>query len=89
MWREAGEEYLRSGGYQRAVGPEMIQTVQKETLVIWGSDDPILPLEDAYEFERLLPRCAAVHVIRGSGHSPQLDNPPPVAELIGSFAMRD
>lgn len=85
LWREAGEQYLRSGGYQRAVGPEMIQRVPQETLVIWGSDDPILPLADAYEFERLLPKCDAVHVINGSGHSPQLDNPQPVAELIRSF----
>ena len=62
--------------------------MSQSTLVIWGSEDPILPLSDADEFERLLPRCAARHVIDGSGHSPHLDNPAPVAELIAGFARR-
>ena len=88
LWREAGEQYLRSGGYARAVGPDMIKTVPQETLVIWGSADPILPVEDAFEFERLLPRCTAVKVVQGSLHSPQLDNPTPVAEAIGEFARQ-
>ena len=88
LWREAGEQYLRSGGYARAGGPDMIKTVPQETLVIWGSADPILPVEDAFEFERLLPRCTAVKVVQGSLHSPQLDNPTPVAEAIGEFARQ-
>jgi pimeloyl-ACP methyl ester carboxylesterase len=85
LWLEAGSEYVRSGGYARSVGPALIRTVPQETLVIWGSDDPILPVSDADEFERLLPRCAAKKIIGGSGHSPQLDNPDPVAKMIADF----
>ena len=84
-WLEAGGEYLRSGSYQREVGPERIRQVRAKTLVIWGEDDDILPVEDAAAFARDLPDCAAVEIIPGSGHSPQLDNPPPVARLIREF----
>ena len=85
-WLEAGGEYLRSGSYQREVGPELIRQVPQRTLVIWGEKDDILPLEDAAAFERDLPDCAGVETIAGSGHSPQLDNPAPVVALIRKFA---
>ena len=84
-WLEAGAEYLRSGSYQRAVGPELIRKVPQRTLVVWGEDDDILPVEDAAAFERDLVDCAGVEIIPGSGHSPHLDNPRPVTEKIRSF----
>lgn len=84
-WLEAGAEYLRSGSYQRVVGPDLIKMVQAKTFVIWGEDDDILPVEDAAKFERDLPNCAGVTVIPGSGHSPQLDNPPFVTEALVKF----
>lgn len=55
------------------------------TLVIWGEEDDILPVEDAAAFEVDLPNCAGVTIIPGSGHSPQLDNPAPVVEAIAAF----
>ena len=84
-WLEAGGEYLRSGSYQRAVGPELIKTVPQRTLVIWGEKDDILPVEDAHAFQRDLRDCAGVTVIPGSGHSPQLDNPEPTTRAIRQF----
>ena len=51
-WAEAGMEYLRSGSYQRAVGPDRIRQVGSRTLVIWGEEDDILPVADADAFER-------------------------------------
>ena len=84
-WLAAGSEYLRSGSYQRAVGPELIRQVPMRTLVIWGEDDDILPVADADAFARDLPACAGVDVIAGSGHSPHLDNPAPVVESIRKF----
>eukprot|EP00967_Tisochrysis_lutea_P121417 scaffold200065_cov34-Tisochrysis_lutea.AAC.1 len=84
-WLEAGEQYLRSGSYARAVGPDLIRTVQPRTLVIWGERDPILPLSDAYAFERDLPNCAGVRVIPGAGHSPHLEDPRPVIDHLHEF----
>lgn len=86
-WLEAGGEYLRSGSYARAVGPELIRTVQARTLVVWGEKDPILPLSDAYAFERDLPNCAGIRVVPGTGHSPHLEDPGPVIEHLHEFVQ--
>jgi pimeloyl-ACP methyl ester carboxylesterase len=82
---EAGLAYLRAGSLQRRVGPERIRTLPQETLVIWGEDDDILPLADAYAFEADLRRCAGVRVVPGSGHSPHLDNPEAVLSHLREF----
>lgn len=84
-WLAAGREYLRSGSYARAVGPELIRTVQTRTLVVWGENDPILPLADAYAFERDLPDCVGVKVVPNTGHSPHLEDPGPVIEHLHEF----
>lgn len=84
-WLDAGSEYLRSGSYQRAVGPERIRQVQSRTFVVWGADDDILPVADAAAFERDLPDCAGVEVIPNSGHSPHLDSPEPVIACLREF----
>ena len=47
LWLEAGAEYVRSGGYKRVVGPDLIKTITMPTMVIWGGEDPILPVADA------------------------------------------
>jgi pimeloyl-ACP methyl ester carboxylesterase len=82
---EASLRYLQSGSYQRRVGPERIQLVEQETLVIWGTDDDILPLKDAYAFERDLRRCVGVKEVSGSGHSPHLDQPDAVLQHLRRF----
>lgn len=87
MWAEALGTYLRSGGYQSRVTRDLIRTLTPRTLVVWGSDDQILPLEDAYAFERDLQRCIGVRVIAGAGHTPQLDEPDLVALHVAQFAV--
>ena len=84
-WSEAYGAYLASGGYQAAVTPELIRTLAVPTLVIWGTDDPILPLSDAYAFQRDLPDCVGVREVRGAGHSPHLDDPAVVAKHVSTF----
>ena len=87
-WLEAGGEYLRSGSYQRAVGPALIRTVPQRTLVVWGENDDILPVQDATAFERDLPDCDSVKIIPQSGHSPHLDNPSAVSPILRDFLER-
>ena len=50
----------------RRVGRERIRLVPQETLVIWGTNDDILPLADAYAFEADLPRCVGVREVGGA-----------------------
>lgn len=85
-WSEAYGAYLASGGYQASVTPELIRTLTVPTLVIWGADDPILPLSDAYAFERDLgSSCYGVREVSGAGHSPHLDDPVAVTKHVSAF----
>lgn len=87
QWATALGDYLKSGGYARKVGKELIQKISQPALVIWGKEDPILPLEDAYAFEQDLRRCVAVREVDGCGHTPQLEDPEPVALHIAQFCL--
>jgi len=82
---DASLEYLKSGSMARRVDRERIQQVPQPTLVVWGTDDDILPLSDAYAFERDLQQCVGVREVAGSGHSPHLDNPKAVLQHLRNF----
>ena len=87
--QEASLLYLRAGSMARRVGPQTARAVTQPTLVVWGTEDDILPLSDAYAFERDLPRCAGVREVAGSGHSPHLDNPKAVLPLLREFILSE
>ena len=84
-WKEAYVAYLGSGGYELRVGPERIRSVPQETLVVWGSADPVLSPKDAHSFAQDLPSCAGVREVDGAGHAPHVDDPDAVARLISDF----
>ena len=86
-WAGALGAYLASGGYARRVGKDLIKTLEQPSLVIWGQDDPILPLEDAYAFEEDLKQCVGVREVPGCGHTPQLEDPDSVAVHVAQFAF--
>jgi len=44
------------------------------TLIVWGAEDPVVPLRHAFEFEQLIPRARVV-VFPGAGHAPMLEFP--------------
>ena len=84
-WRQALRAYLKSGGYQNRVGPELIKTVPAPTLVLWGEEDDVLPVEDAYKYQQDLPDCVGVTLIPQAQHAPALENPSFVADTIIKF----
>ena len=85
-WRSALRAYLKSGGYQKVVNPESIRTVPHRTLVLWGEEDDVLPVEDAYKYQKDLPDCVGVTLVPDGQHAPALENPPFVAEQIIKYA---
>ncbi|EOD31747.1 hypothetical protein EMIHUDRAFT_231364 [Emiliania huxleyi CCMP1516] len=85
---EASLAYLESGSMARRVGRERIQQVAQPTLVVWGTEDDILPLSDAYAFERDLQHCVGVREVPGSGHSPHLDQPEAVLAHLRPFVAQ-
>jgi pimeloyl-ACP methyl ester carboxylesterase len=44
------------------------------TLVVWGADDPLVPLRHAFEYEALIPGARVV-VFPRTGHAPMLEQP--------------
>ena len=84
---DASLEYLKSGSMARRVDRTRIRTVPQPTLVVWGTDDDILPLADAYAFERDLPNCVGVQEIERAGHSPHLEDPEAVIPILRRFMV--
>jgi pimeloyl-ACP methyl ester carboxylesterase len=54
------------------------------TLLVWGTDDPIIPVEHGRRAHLQIPGSRLVE-IPGAGHWPQLDDPTGVANSLRSF----
>ena len=53
-------------------------------LIIWGEQDRILPSDHAGH----APERAEVHVLAGAGHSPHMEAPGEVNELLAGFLSK-
>jgi pimeloyl-ACP methyl ester carboxylesterase len=65
--------------YRRDVGH-----VRTPTLVLWGMEDPLFPVEDALFLAENLPN-AKTYIIDGAGHCPAETHPQVVAKLVEGF----
>jgi pimeloyl-ACP methyl ester carboxylesterase len=63
---------------------ERIQDVAVPTLIVWGSDDRWIPLEDGRRFEKAV-RGARLVVIPDCGHMPQEERPDVFLATLRSF----
>ncbi|MCP3966841.1 MAG: alpha/beta hydrolase [Lentisphaerae bacterium] len=63
---------------------ENVRSIDVPTLIIWGEEDAIIDVEDAFLFRHDM-NSAELKIIPECGHSPQEENPLAVAELIASF----
>ena len=45
------------------------------TQIIWGEKDAIIPSQDAYEYERLIPGTQPVVMMEDTGHIPMIERP--------------
>lgn len=62
----------------------LIGSITKPTLIIWGDKDGLIPVENAYLFEKNIKGSKLV-VLKNIGHVPMEEAPTKVAELITSF----
>lgn len=61
-----------------------IVMVRRPTLIVWGEKDPTYPLVCGYIFQALIKNSKLV-VISNVGHSPNLEAPDSLAEIIKDF----
>jgi pyruvate dehydrogenase E2 component (dihydrolipoamide acetyltransferase) len=69
------------GGVQRRVYRDRLDTLAPRTLVIWGSEDQIIPAAHAQG----LPADVRVHVLEGKGHMVQMEAASEVNRLLNDF----
>ena len=58
--------------------------IRRPTLIVWGEKDSILSVEDAHEFERLIPDSRKV-VMRDTGHIPMAERPEAFNRILLEF----
>ena len=72
--------------FNRRLEP-LLADVNVPSLIIWGSEDKVMPLECAELYSKVLPN-AALEVIKGAGHLVELEEGDLVAKLIGSHVKQ-
>jgi pimeloyl-ACP methyl ester carboxylesterase len=64
--------------------PHLLTGVRTPTLVVWGREDRIVPLECAQAYARALPG-ARVTEVDGAGHFVDMEQPDALAKLVTQF----
>jgi pimeloyl-ACP methyl ester carboxylesterase len=72
------------GGQRVSARDRLYLAEDMPTLIVWGDDDPIIPVEHGREAQELMPGSRLVE-IPGSGHWPMLDDPSGLADVIADF----
>jgi pimeloyl-ACP methyl ester carboxylesterase len=61
-----------------------LRTLEVPTLILWGKQDNVLPVKNAYEASKKLPN-ARLHVFDACGHNPQMEYVDDVRRMIAEF----
>lgn len=62
----------------------LIKSLSMPAMIIWGDKDFLIPLDNAWKFQRDLPNDTLV-VLKGIGHVPMEESPAPVISLVSNF----
>ena len=64
---------------------ERLAEIAIPVLVVWGRDDLLVPVADAYAYAELIGDNARVEVFEDTGHAPMLERPSRFNELLRRF----
>ncbi len=64
--------------------PGYLRGLKTPTLLVWGQQDAIIPVNCAALYQRALPQ-ATLHVIERCGHSPGLEKPQEFLHIVRTF----
>jgi pimeloyl-ACP methyl ester carboxylesterase len=65
-----------------------LHRITSPTLVIWGEKDNFVPRSHGETYAKRIPNCSELKIIRGAGHSAQVENPQETAKSIMDFLAR-
>ena len=63
---------------------DRLDDVKVPVLLVWGCEDNLVPVDDADEFERLIPDARKV-ILDDTGHVPMLERPSTFNDLVADF----
>lgn len=63
---------------------EETQKIQERTLIVWGEQDETLPASMGYKLDAILPNSELI-VLEGVKHSPQLEQPAQISDMVRRF----
>jgi pimeloyl-ACP methyl ester carboxylesterase len=64
--------------------PAMVRGIHLPTLLIWGEQDRIVPVECGYRYDELI-ESATLRVVPGVGHLFDMESPVELARLVSEF----
>jgi pimeloyl-ACP methyl ester carboxylesterase len=67
--------------------PHLLPRVQAPTLIVWGKEDQIIPLECGELYRQALPH-ARLEVLSRCGHYPHLEKPEEFARVVSEFLLK-
>jgi pimeloyl-ACP methyl ester carboxylesterase len=67
--------------------PHLLGGVAAPTLVVWGRDDRIVPLECGERYAKALPR-ARLEIVAGAGHFVEMEKASELAQLVTDFVTQ-
>jgi pimeloyl-ACP methyl ester carboxylesterase len=83
-WDRSNQAFLLSGGF---VISNYVSQLSVPTLVLWGADDKILDIRNAFRFEQALPD-GELQLISNCGHVPHIEQATLSAEYIMNFLKK-
>ena len=64
--------------------PALLAGVRAPTLIVWGAEDRIIPVECGRLYQAAMPG-SKLEVMQGCGHWPHYEKPRELAEIVGRF----
>jgi len=64
---------------------ERLAAIEIPVLIVWGRNDLLVPVSDAYHYQRLIGHNARVEVFEDTGHAPMLERPSRFNDLLRGF----
>jgi pimeloyl-ACP methyl ester carboxylesterase len=63
---------------------DRLDQISCPTLIVWGTDDMLVPVKDADEFERIIPNAREI-LMKDTGHVPMLERPTKFNDCLIEF----